>query len=99
MEMTFNDIQAVIADSVRLGYMKAVKAFEPTADIIRERELKSWCLANAIDIKTITKMIARGEIKKHRMGVCRNSPTGFSKAEIKQVIASLTLANLKAREL
>ena len=99
MEITLHDIQTIIADSVQLGYMKAVKAFEPTADIIREKDLKVWCLANAIDIKTITKMITRGDIKKHRMGTCRNSPIGFSKTEIKELLTSVTIANLKAREL
>lgn len=94
MEMTFKDIKALIAESVQVGYMYAVKAYEPVADMIREKELKKWCALNGIDGKTVNRMIQKGIISKHRTGESKNSPVVFSKSEIKENILILSVSNI-----
>lgn len=99
MEMNFSDIQSMIADSVQLGYMYAIKSFEPVTDMIKECELNAWCLSVGIDKKTVAKLIKRGSIKKQRTGTARNSPFVYSKSDIKQAMLSLSLSNINKREL
>lgn len=94
MEMTFTDIKQLITESVQVGYMYAIKSYEPTADMIRERELKKWCALNGIDGKTVNRMIAKGIIRKHRTGESKNSPVVFSKSEIKENILILSVSNI-----
>ena len=99
MEMNFSDIQSIVADSVQLGYMYAIKSFEPVADMIKECELNAWCLSVGVGKKTVAKLIKNGALKKQRTGTARNSPFVYSKSEIKQAMLSLSLSNMNKREL
>ncbi len=99
MELNYGDIQNLVADSVQLGYMRAVRSFEPASDNVKGTDLDGWCLAAGVDKETLTKLIKRGAIKKQRTGTARNSPIVYSKSEIKQAMLSLLLSNINKRDL
>lgn len=99
MEMSFSDIQSIVADSVQLGYMYAIKSFEPVTDTIKECELNAWCLSVGIDKRIVVKLIKHGSLKKRRTGTARNSPFVYSKSDIKQAMLSLSLSNINKRGL
>ena len=40
--MNIEEIQSIMIDSYQVGYMEAVKAYEPAQDLIRQREVKKW---------------------------------------------------------
>lgn len=96
--MTIDQITAFIADSVQIGYMAAVKAYEPTADELRVSELKKWCQATFTDYKKLQKLIKAGVVTPHRKGDAVNSPLLFSKADIKRAIITNRLSQYIADE-
>lgn len=86
MDMTLNQLGAWMADFVQIGYMTAVKAYEPTSDELRLKDIEKWCKATFTDYAKLKRLIDDGLVTPHRKGECRNSPLYFSKAEIKQAI-------------
>lgn len=96
--MTTDQISAFIADSIQIGYMTAVKAYEPTADELKQSDLKKWCQATFTDYKKLRRLIKAEIIKPHRKGDAKNSPLFFSKAEIKQAIITNRLSQYIAEE-
>lgn len=40
--MDIQELNTVIADFVQVGYMQAVKAYEPPQDFVRVSEVKQW---------------------------------------------------------
>lgn len=87
MNLDFNDFRRAIEDFVQVGYMQAIKTYEPAQDRVRQSEIKKWLKLNLIDSKTFDKMIKAGVIRPFRIGRSLNSPLYFSKAEIKKAIA------------
>lgn len=87
MEIDFNDFRRTIQDFIQVGYMQAIKTYEPTHDRVRQSEIKQWLKLNLIDGKTFNKMVKAGIIKPFRIGRSLNSPLYFSKEEIKKAIA------------
>ena len=92
MTMTIEQIGAMMADFVQIGYMTAVKAYEPTSDELRLKDVEKWCRATFTDYKTLLRLIQAGVVRSYRKGGSRNSPLYYSKAEIKQAIINARLS-------
>ena len=99
MTMTIEQIGAMMADFVQIGYMTAVKAYEPTSDELRLKDVGKWCKATFTDYGKLRKLIKAGAVKPHRSGECRNSPLYYSKAEIKQAIINAHLSQYIVEDL
>lgn len=96
--MTIEELGAWMADFVQIGYMTAVKAYEPTSDELRMKDIEKWCKATFTDYNRLKKLIDGGVIAPHRKGECKNSPLYFSKAEIKQAIIQGRLSQYLTEE-
>lgn len=90
--MTTDQISAFIADSIQIGYMTAVKAYEPLADELKQSELKTWCQATFTDYKKLRRLIRAGLVTPYRRGDSKNSPLVYSKADIKRAIITNRLS-------
>mgnify|MGYP000308524764 CR=1 FL=1 len=51
--MDIGDIQSIMIDSYQVGYMEAVKAYEPAQDLIRLRDVKKVAKNDADRLETI----------------------------------------------
>lgn len=92
MNMTINELGTWMADFVQVGFMEAVRAYEPTSDELKLKEIKAWCKAALIDFDKLTKLIKAGMITAHRKGTAVNSPLYYSKAEIKKAVIQAKLS-------
>lgn len=95
--MDIQELNSVIADFVQVGYMQAVKAYEPPQDLVRASEIKLWLKMMRIDIKRFNRLVSEGVIRARRKGVGRNSPLYYSKAEVKQALSMANIAGIVAR--
>ncbi len=93
MDMTLEQIGGMISAFIEIGRMQAVKAYEPTADMIRAAELETWCKATGTDWRKVRVLIGRGVIAKRRMGTGKNSPLVYSKEEVKREVAKAGIAS------
>ena len=76
--MDIQELNTVIADFVQVGYMQAVKAYEPPQDFVRVSEVKQWLKMMRIDIKRFNRLVSEGVIRVTRKGTGRNSPLYYS---------------------
>ena len=90
--MTIEQIGQMMADFVQIGYMAAVRAYEPTSDELRMKDVEKWCRATFTDYGKLCRLIKAGVVAPHRKGEGRNSPMFYSKAEIKQAIINARLS-------
>lgn len=90
--LTKEQIGGFISSFVQVGRMMAVKAYEPTCDMVRLVDVKKWCLATFTDYKAVKNLIKHGEIVGRRNGNKVNSPIVYSKADIIKAIAEHKLA-------
>lgn len=72
--MNIEEIQSIMIDSYQVGYMEAVKAYEPAQDLIRLRDVKKWLRMMRIDWKRFNVLVNKELIKPIRKGESRNSP-------------------------
>lgn len=93
-----NDLFALIADYTQVGFMQAVKAYEPPQDRIRQTEAKRWLKLNLMDEKTFKKLCYAEKIKPFRIGTGRNSPLYYSKKEIMQAMATAKVSRLLLKQ-
>lgn len=84
----------IMADAVQIGFMQAVKAYEPTSDTIRATEVKQWLKHMLIPWAKFSKLERAGLIKPFRKGNASNSPLYYSKTEIKQALTTAKLSAL-----
>lgn len=89
--LTIQEIGTIVSDFIQVGFMEAVKSYEPSKDTIRENELIGWCKMLGIDKKRIKALVEAGIIHKKRNGEGKNSPIIYSKKEIKCAIATAKL--------
>lgn len=92
--MTFDELAGLLADYTQIGFMEAVKAYEPARDNIRMSEVKSWLKFMHVDSKKFDVLVANGIIKPKRMGTGRNSPIYFSKKEIIENMKAIKVSSL-----
>lgn len=97
--MQITDIRALMAEVWQVGYMEAVKAYEPVRDQIRKSDIADWLTMMNIDRKVFRKLEKAGLIKAHKMGDGKNSPLIYSKAEIKRAIATRTASRLYVNDI
>ena len=98
MNLDLNELNAVIADFVQVGFMEAVKAYEPTQDLVRASEVEDWLHIMKIDEKKFRTLCRKGIIQAVRKGTGRNSPLYYSKKEIKQALSMANVGWLLAKE-
>ena len=96
--MDIGDIQSIMIDSYQVGYMEAVKAYEPAQDLIRLRDVKKWLKMMQIDLKRFNILVSKELIKPIRKGESKNSPLYYSKAEIKQALSLANISTMMAKE-
>lgn len=99
MNIELQELNAMIADFVQVGYMQAVKAYEPSQDLIRLTEVKKWLKMMKIELKKFNALVSKGIIKPVRKGESRNSPLYYSKKEIKQAISMSNVSGLIAKDI
>lgn len=85
---------SLMADAVQIGYMEAIKSYEPAADTIRSSELKQWLKHMFIPWAKFAKLEKAGLIKSFRKGKADNSPLYYSKTQIKEALTTAKLAAL-----
>lgn len=86
--MRLIDAQSLLIMVWEVGYMEAMRAFEPARDEIRKAELKEWLELVRIDKRDFRKMEKAGLIKGRKLGYGKNSPFIYSKTEIKKALAT-----------
>lgn len=96
--MNIEELQSIMIDSYQVGYMEAVKAYEPAQDLIRLREVKKWLKMMKIDLKRFNALVHKEVIKPIRKGEGRNSPLYYSKKEIKQALSMVNVSGLITKE-
>lgn len=96
--MNIEELQSIMIDSFQVGYMEAVKAYEPAQDLIRLSEVKRWLKMMRIDMKRFNTLVHKEVIKPIRKGESRNSPLYYSKKEIKQALSMANVSGLLAKE-
>lgn len=89
--MTLSEVNRLIAESVQIGVMQAIKTYEPARDCIRASELRAWLSLNKIDYGLFRRLEEAGLVKKVKQGNGTNSPMVYSKAEVKQAVATSTV--------
>lgn len=96
--MKIEEIQSIMIDSYQVGYMEAVKAYEPAQDLIRLSDVKKWLKMMKIDLKKFNVLVHKEIIKPIRKGEGRNSPLYYSKKEIKQALSLANVSGLIAKD-
>lgn len=94
MNITLNELYDVVADFVQIGYMEAVRTYEPPQDSVRQSEVRKWLQMMCVDYKTFNALVHKGLINPHRSGTSANSPLVYSKKEIKQALATVKINRL-----
>lgn len=98
VRMNIEDIQAIMIDSYQVGYMEAVRAYEPSQDLIRLTEVKKWLKMMRIDMSRFKALVKNEIIKPIRKGESRNSPLYYSKMEIKQAFSLANISGILNKE-
>lgn len=94
MEISAQELKCIIADFVQIGFMQAIKAYEPSQDLLRKSEVKKWLKMMMISEAEFKRLLASDHIKPIRMGEGRNSPLFYSKQEIKQALSMMRINNV-----
>lgn len=89
LRITFDELGRLLTDYVQVGYAEAVRAYEPTRDLVRRSELLSWLKFIHADIDEFRRLEKRGDIRARRKGKADNSPLFYSKSEVKRAMALL----------
>ena len=96
--MRAEDFARLITDCYQVGYMEAVRAYEPALDWVRASELKAWLRLMHIEPRRFRRLVEAGLVRPVRRGTGRNSPICYSKAEIKRALLTAGVTTLYAME-
>ena len=96
--MRAEDFARLITDCYQVGYMEAVRAYEPALDWVRASEVRAWLKMVHIEPRKLRRMVEQGLVKPVRRGTGRNSPLYYSKAEIKRALLTAGVTTLYAME-
>ena len=94
--MEIQELNRMVADFVQVGWMQAVKMYEPPQDCVKLSEVKKWLRMACLDYKTFQRLVKSEVIKPFRQGKGKNSPLYYSKADIKQAFATVGMAGIIA---
>ena len=53
VRMPFDELCRLLSDYVQVGYMEAVRAYEPAADMVRQGEVRAWLKMVHVDADTL----------------------------------------------
>ena len=84
--MTDEYLQILISEATQIGCMEAMKAYEPSADLLRTRDVKSWLGVMHVSMKKFKWLKENGYVRIIRKGTAKNSPIYYSKTEIKKAL-------------
>ena len=87
MNIDIHDLNRMIADFVQVGYMQAVRVYNPPQDKVRKSEVKKWLRVANLYQRRFDRLVKAEIIKPFRVGTGRNSPFFYSKKEIKQAFS------------
>lgn len=90
--MRVDDVMPILEGAFQVGFMEAIKAYEPVQDIIRKTDVKKWLKMMRIDTKRFDALVNGGKVRPFRIGSGRNSPLYYSKKEIKKAIVAADMA-------
>lgn len=96
--LPFDELCRIMSDFTQIGFMSAIKAYEPTQDLIRAREVKDWLKIMLIDEKKFNALVNNGKIKARRIGTGKNSPLYYSKKEIKAAITAAKIFSITVNQ-
>lgn len=97
MLIPFDEIRCLFYECVKIGFMEAVRAYEPTQDKIRVADVDKWLKIMLIDKKKFKQLVKNGVIRPHK-GKAINSPHYYSKKEIQQAITAAKLSSIITKE-
>lgn len=86
--MEFSQLCRLLSDYVQVGYMGAVKAYEPAQDWVRQSEVERWLKMTYADGGLFRKLVRSGAVRPKRRGTAKNSPLYYSKEEIRRALAA-----------
>lgn len=84
--MSFEELSGILADYVQIGYMTAIRAYDPAQDEIRLADVRKWLRMMRVDEKTFHRLESAGHIRPSRRGTGRNSPLYYSKTAIVEAL-------------
>jgi len=93
------DIRTLMTEVWQVGYMEAVKAYEPIRDEIRKSDIPDWLALMNVDKRTFRTLERCGLVKARKMNDGRNSPLVYSKVEIKKALATRTASRLYVNDI
>lgn len=91
MDISLYQLKEIISEMTEVGYMRAIRQYEPTEDEITQREVIRWFKILGIEPSMLTRMENEGIVKGKRKGMGKNSPKYYSKVGIKEALASLKI--------
>lgn len=94
MNIDIHDLNRMIADFVQVGYMQAVKVYDPPQDKVRKSEVKKWLRVANLDQRRFDRLVKAEIIKPFRTGESKNSPFFYSKKEIKQAFSMAAIGEM-----
>lgn len=97
MQEDFNEMCEIMTDYMQVGFMEAMKAYEPVQDEVRLSKVKEWLRFMRFDTRKFNILVKQGAIKATRKGGGRNSPLYYSKADIKLAFANARLCGMVSR--
>lgn len=96
--MDMVDVKSLMMEVWQVGYMEAVRAYEPLRDEIRKRDINKWLDMMCVDKKVFKRLEKSGIIRTHKHGAGVNSPLVYSKTEIKKALATLRADRIYNRD-
>lgn len=96
--MDIQELNRMVADFVQVGFMQAVKVYDPPQDRVRKSEVKKWLRIANLDQSRFERLVEAGVIKPFRVGKGKNSPFFYSKKEIKQAFSMATIGEMINRK-
>lgn len=94
MNIDFQDLNRIIAEFVQIGYMQAVKVYDPIQDRVRKSEVRKWLRIANLDRGKFDRLVEAGLIKQFQIGEGKNSPIFYSKKEIKQAFSTASISEI-----
>lgn len=91
MDISLFQLKELISEMTEVGYMRAVRQYEPHMDEVSRREVLGWFKILGLEPSFLEKMESEGLVKGKRKGAGKNSPVYYSKVKVKEALASLKI--------
>ncbi|MBQ8051665.1 MAG: hypothetical protein IJ197_08870 [Bacteroidaceae bacterium] len=94
MDITIQELQDIIANSVEMGIQQYVRNAAPTSDRISQSEAKRYIKRLGFKPVMLQKWVDAGLIEGYKNGTNRNDIRYYSMTKLKGVLSSLRLKNI-----